>query len=355
MTGARWCSRSKRCARETRSSARYRPLSPDREEVVNRLCLRVLAAIAFASLPTDAAVRAQDYPARPIRLIVSFPSGSSDVLGRAFAQHATLGQPVVVENVPGANGAIGLTRLAKSAPDGYTLALGATTNLAVSPHLNSKLLYDPLKDFTPIALLARVPIVLVVNAAVPARSVAELVALARAHPGKLNYGSIGTGSTGHLLGEMLRRRAGIDIVHVPYKGAAPGVTALLAGEVQFFFFPVFVDARELVRPGARRPLALVDSRRSPVAPDLPTLPELGYPLEAAAWFALIAPAGTPEAIVQRLAREVRRVLSLEAMRRFLDDQGIEAGDLGPEALKTYIASEHARYGRMVRETGVQVE
>src|SRR6266702_2171637 len=271
MTSTRWCSRSKRCARKARSSARYRPLSPDREEVVNRLCLRVLAAIALASLPTDAALSAeltaQDYPARPIRLIVSFPAGSSDVLGRAFAQHATLGQPVVVENVPGANGAIGLTRLAKSAPDGYTLALGATTNLAVSPHLNSKLPYDPLKDFAPIALLA----------AVPARSVAELVTLARAHPGKLNYGSIGTGSTGHLLGEVLRRRAGIDIVHVPYKGAAPGVTALLAGEVQFFFFPVFVDAAAQVRSGALRPLALVDSRRSPVAPDLPTLPELGYP------------------------------------------------------------------------------
>jgi len=154
---------------------------------------------------------------------------------------------------------------------------------------------------------------------------------------------------------MLRRTAGIDVVHVPYKGAAPGVTALLAGDVQFFFFPVFVDAAAQVRSGALRPLALVDSRRSPVAPDLPTLPELGYPLEAAAWFALIAPAGTPEAIVQRLAREVRRVLSLEAMRRFLDDHGIEAGDLGPEALKGYIASEHARYGRMVRETGVQVE
>jgi tripartite-type tricarboxylate transporter receptor subunit TctC len=326
---------------------------------VNRLCIRVLAAIAFASLATGAALntdlRAQDYPARPIRLIVSFPAGTSDVLGRAFAQHATLGQPIVVENIAGANGAIGMTRLAKSAPDGHTIGLGATTNLAVGPNLNSRLLYDPLKDFAPIALLARVPIVLVVNSAVPARSVAELVALARAQPGKLNYGSIGTGSTGHLLGELLRRRAGIDIVHVPYKGAAPGVTALLTGEVQFFFFPVFVDARAHVRSGALRPLALVDSRRSPVAPDLPTLTELGYTLEAAAWWALIAPAGTPEAIVQRLAREVRRVLSLEPMRRFLDEQGIEAGDLGPEAVKAYIASEHARYGRIVRETGVQVE
>jgi len=326
---------------------------------VNRPCLCILAALALASLPIGGALmpelRAQDHPAKPIRLIVSFPGGSSDVLGRAFAQYAMLGQPVVVENVSGANGAIGLTRLAKSAPDGYTLAIGATTNLAIGPHLNSHLPYDALKDFTPIALLARVPIVLVVNGAVPAKSVAELVALARAHPGKLNYGSIGTGSTTHLLGEMLRRSAGIDVVHVPYKGIQQGVTALLTGDVQFIFFPVFVDARAHVRSGALRPLALVDSRRSPVAPDLPTLPELGYPIEAAAWFALIAPAGTPETIVQRLARETQRVRSLEAMRRFLDDHGMEAGDLGPEALKTYIASEHARYGRMVRETGVQVE
>src|SRR6266850_2478454 len=293
----------------------HQPDRPYREDVVNRPCLRILAALALATLPIGlmSELRAQDYPARPIRLIVSFPGGSSDVLGRAFAQYAMLGQPVVVENVSGANGAIGLTRLAKSAPDGYTLAIGATTNLAIGPHLNSKLAYDPLKDFAPIALLARVPIVLVVSAAVPVRSVDELLALARARPGKLNYGSIGTGSTTHLLGEMLRRSAGIDVVHVPYKGIQQGVTALLAGDVQFIFFPVFVDARAHVRSGA------------------------------------------PEAIVQRLAREMRRVLSLEKMSRFLDDHGMEAGDLGPEALKAYIASEHARYARMVRETGVQVE
>jgi tripartite-type tricarboxylate transporter receptor subunit TctC len=321
---------------------------------VNRLCPRILAALVLASLPIGAAL-AEDWPAKPIHLIVSFPAGSSDSLGRAFAQYASLGQPVVVENVAGANGAIGMTRLAKSAPDGYTIAVGATTNLAVSPHLNHKLPYDPLKDFAPVALLARVPIVLVVNGSVPARSVGELVAYARAHPGKLNYGSIGTGSTGHLLGETLKRAAGIDIVHVPYKGSSPGVTALLAGDVQLMFFPVFVDARAQVRSGQLRPLAVVQSGRSSVAPDLPTLPELGYPLEAAAWFALIAPAGTPEPIVQRLAKEVRRVLALDVMKRFLDDHGIEAGDLGPEALGAYIAAEHARYGRMVRDTGVKVE
>jgi tripartite-type tricarboxylate transporter receptor subunit TctC len=314
--------------------------------------LRILAALALAA---PVGVRAQDWPARPIHLIVSFPAGSSDTLGRAFAQYASLGQPVVVENVAGANGAIGMTRLAKSAPDGHTIAVGATTNLAVSPHLNRRLPYDPLRDFAPVALLARVPIVLTVNGKVPAKSVDELVALARAHPGKLNYGSIGTGSTGHLLGEMLRRIAGIDVVHVPYKGAAPGVTALVAGDVQFFFFPVFVDARAHVRSGALRPLAVVQPRRSPVAPELPSLPELGYPLEAAAWFALLAPAGTPGPILQRLAAEVKRVLALEPMRRFLDEHGIEAGDLGPEALAAYIAEEHARYGRMVRETGVRVE
>ena len=315
--------------------------------------IRILAALALATLPIAAA--AQDWPAKPIRLIVSFPGGTSDVLGRAFGQFATLGQPLVVENVPGANGAIGMGRVAKSAPDGYNLAIGATTNLAIGPHLNSHLPYDPLKDFAPIALLARVPIVLTVNGKLPAKSVDELVALARGQPGKLNYGSIGTGSTTHLLGEMLKRTAGINVVHVPYKGIQQGVTALLAGDVQFIFFPVFVDARAHVRSGALRPLAVVDSRRTPVAPELPTLPELGYPLEAAAWFTLLAPAGTPEAIVQRLAEEVRRVLALEPMKRFLDDHGMEAGDLGPEAVRAYIAAEHARYGRMVRETGVKVE
>ena len=319
-------------------------------------CLRLIAALALVlPIGCSADLMAQDWPAKPIRLIASFAGGSSDVLGRAFAQFAKLGQPLVVENMSGANGAIGIGRLAKSAPDGYTLAIGATTNLAIGPHLNSHLPYDALKDFAPIGLLARVPIVLVVGGTVPAKSVDELVALARAHPGKLNYGSIGTGSTTHLLGEMLRRSAGIDVVHVPYKGIQQGVTALLAGDVQFMFFPVFVDARAHVRSGALRPLAVVDSRRTPVAPELPTLPELGYPLEAAAWFALIAPAGTPDPIVRRLAEEVRRVLALEPMKRFLDDHGMEAGDLGPEALKAYIASEHARYGRMVRETGVQVE
>ena len=314
---------------------------------------RLLCIVLAALIGVHAAVWAQDYPARPIRLIIPFPAGSSDVLGRIFAQRAALGQPVVVENVPGANGAIGLVRAAKSAPDGYTLSMAATATFAVSPHINPKLSYDPLRDFVPIAMHARTSSVLVVNGNVPADSVGELVALARASPGRLNYASIGTGSTNHLLGEMLRRAAGIDVVHVPYKGNAPGLTALLAGEVQFFFFPAFVDAMPHLRSGRLRALGVADSRRSPVAKEIPTLTELGYDLVAPAWFVMIAPAGTPGAIVQRLAAEVLRVNSLDEVKRFLADQGAEPGNMGPEALAEFIAAEHARYGRIVREVGIK--
>jgi len=217
------------------------------------------------------------------------------------------------------------------------------------------LAYDPLKDFAPIALLARVPIVLVVSGAVPAKSVAELVALARARPGKLNYGSIGTGSTTHLLGEMLRRSAGIDVVHVPYKGIQQGVTALLAGDVQFIFFPVFVDARRMsarARCGRSRwsIRAAPRSRRN-----LPTLPEARLSPGSGGLVRSDRAAGAPEAIVQRLAREMRRVLSLEKMSRFLDDHGMEAGDLGPGRSRPTSPRRQRRARPHVRETGVQVE
>ncbi len=301
-------------------------------------------------------IQAQEFPARPIRLIVPFPAGSADIFARGFAHRTALGQPIVVENVAGANGAIGLTRTARSAPDGYTLAIGSTATLVVSPHINLKLAYDPLRDFVPIAILARIPSVLVTSGAVPAKSVAELVALAKENPGKLNFASIGTGSTAHMLGEMLRREAGIDMVHVPFKGNAPGLAALLAGEVQMFFFPAFVDAMQHLRSGRLRALGVADSHRSPVAPDVPTLPQLGYPqLVAPAWHALIAPAGTPNPIVQRLAAEVRRVYSLESMKRFLADQGAESSQMAPREISEFIAADYARYRRIVRETGIKVE
>lgn len=320
---------------------------------------RIASLIVAITIVLGAAVRdasAQQYPANPIRLIIpSAPGGSGDILGRAFAQRAVLGQPVVVENVPGATSMIGLTRVAKSPPDGYTLSLGATQSFTVNPNINKKLTYDPLKDFDPIAMLGLSFSALVVNAGVPAKSVSELVALAKANPGKLNFASPGNGSTHHLLGELFRRAAGIDVVHVPYKGSAQATVALLAGEVQFFFFPVFVDARSHLASGRLRALAVTTAKRSSMAPDVPTMSELGYDIVAPSWHVLVAPAGTPKAVVHRLAAEVHRINSLDEMKRVFASQGSEPNSMTPEALKEYIAAEFARYGQIVRETGVTVE
>jgi len=315
-----------------------------------RACLSCLILGAALSAPSPA----QEYPAKPVRLIVPFPGGTTDILARAFAARAALGQPVVVENVPGASGAIGLGRAARSAPDGYTLSIGATATFAVSPHFNPNLPYDPLRDFAPIALLGRLPIVLVVNANVPAGSVGELVGLAKQRPGELNYATVSPGSTGHLLGEMFRRAAGIEIVHVPYKGGGPAMAGLLGGEVQLYFASL-VEAIPHVRSGKLRALGVADARRAPAIPSVPTLPEVGYALEAPVWFGLVAPAGTPRPIVDRLAAEVERINALEETRKVLDGQGAEPGDLGPGAFGALIAAEYAKFGRVIRETGIKAE
>lgn len=312
----------------------------------------VVGMVALGAASADTA--AQDYPDKPIRVIVPFGAGgSSDILVRSFAQRAALGQPIVVENVAGASGAIGLARAAKSAPDGYTLTMAATSTFAVSPHINTKLPYDPIKDFTPIALFGQIIAALTVNSAVPANSVGELVALAKANPGKLNYASLGVGSAHHMLGELLRRRAGIDIVHVPYKGSPQAQAALLAGEVQMFFFPAFVDAVSHLQSGRLRALGVVDTRRSPAAPDVPTLPELGYDIVAPTWHILVAPAGTPGAIVRRLSAEVQRVNSLDDMKQMLAKIGADATYATPDALKEYVSAEYARYARIIREVGIK--
>jgi len=314
----------------------------------------IMGMIALGAAVPDTA--AQEYPAKPIRLIVPFAAGgSADILGRIFAQRAALGQPIVVENLPGATGAIGLTRAAKSMPDGYTLSTGATSTFVISPHINTKLSYDPINDFAPIAVLGTITSVLVVNANVPANSVSELVALAKANPGKLNYASLGTGSSHHLGAEQFRRTTGIDIVHVPYKGNPQALNALLAGEVHLFSFPVFVDGMAHLRNGRLRALAVADSRRSPAAPDIPTFLELGYPIERPAWHILVAPAGTPNAIVQRLAAEVQRVTSLDDVKQMIAKMGVESSSMAPDALRKYVADQYASYGRLIREIGIKVE
>ena len=317
----------------------------------------IACAILTAMIALGGSVRntaAEDYPAKPIRLIVPFAAaGSADIFARAFAQRAALGQPIVVENMPGASGAIALTRAAKSAPDGYTLTTAATSTFAVSPHINTKLAYDPLKDFVPIGAFGQIVAALTVNADLQVNSVSELVALAKARPGKLNYASLGTGSAHHMLGEMLRRAAGINIVHVPYKGNAQALSALLAGEVQLFFFPAFVDAASHLQSGRLRALGVVNTHRSPAAPSVPTLLELGYDIVAPTWHILVAPAGTPNAIVKRLAAEVERVKSMEDVKQMMARQGAEPLSMTPEELKQYLADEYARYARIVRETGIK--
>ena len=300
--------------------------------------------------------KAQEYPARQIRLIVPFaPGGSADILARVLAQRSALGQPIVVENVPGANGAIGLARAAKSAADGYTLATGATSTFAVGPHMSSTLAYDPIKDFVPVAVLGMFTSVLTINGNLPAKTVGELVALAKANPGKLNYASLGVGSSHHLGGEQFRRNAGIDIVHVPYKGNPQALNALLVGEVQLFFFPAFVDSISHLQNGRLRALAVADSRRSPAAPDVPTLLELGYPIERPTWHILVGPAGMPSAVVQRLAAEVQRVTSIDEVRQLLAKQGVEPRSMPPDSLRKYLADQYASYGRLVREIGLKAE
>jgi tripartite-type tricarboxylate transporter receptor subunit TctC len=318
-----------------------------------RRAVAFFAAMIAAGFPQ---VQAQDYPAKPVRLIVPFaPGGSADILARILSQRSTLGQPMVVENLPGANGAIGLARAAKAAPDGYTIATGATSTFAVGPHITANPGYDPIKDFTPVAVLGMFASVLVVNGNLPATNVSEFVAYAKANPGKLNYASLGTGSSHHLGAEQFRRVTGIELVHVPYKGSPQALNALLTGEVHMFFFPAFVDSTTHMQSGRLRALAVADSRRSPAGPNVPTLLELGYPIERPTWHILVAPANTPNAIVQRLAAEVQRVMALEDVRQMLARQGVEPRSMTPEALRKYVADQHANYGRLIREIGIKPE
>jgi tripartite-type tricarboxylate transporter receptor subunit TctC len=291
---------------------------------------------------------AQDWPTRPIRLIIPFPAGTTDILGRAYATRAQLGQPVVAENVPGASGAIGYQRVARAAPDGYTLAVASTGTFAVSPSLNPKVGYDPLRDFTPIAMYTRLPIVLVVHPETPAQNVKELIDYAKRNPGKLNYASVSPGTTSHILGEMMKLQAGIDVVHIPYKGGAPALTALLAGEVHMLFSSL-IEAMGHIQSGRIRALGLADARRVAALPNVPTLPELGLAMDTPIWYGLFAPAGTPEPIVRRIAADVQRIAGLDDMKRFLASQGGEATYLGPEPFREHLARELEKYGRVVRE------
>lgn len=317
------------------------------------------AALSFVlALATANAFAQGAFPDKPVRLVVPFPPGGTvDVIARMIAERLGpgLGQTVVVDNRAGAGGAIGAEAAARAAPDGYTLLLGTGSTHGTNPAVNKKLPYDPVKDFTPIAMLARTPYILVAHPAVAAQSVRELVALARAQPGKINFASYGPGSSNHLASELFKAMAGIDLVHVPYKGAAPAVTAIVAGEVQVMFDVVGTSGQH-IKAGKLKLLGVGSHERSPLARETPTLAESGVAgFDAGTFFALFAPAGTPRAIVDRLNREALRVLATTEVSARLVAMGNEIAGGPPEALAEAVSQEVAKWQRLVRERNLVFE
>ncbi|MBI3068682.1 MAG: tripartite tricarboxylate transporter substrate binding protein [Betaproteobacteria bacterium] len=314
------------------------------------LCLASPLAGRAAAQPDAGAA----YPARPLRIIVPYAAGGGgDILARMIGAKLTeaWGQPVVVDNRPGGGTIIGTDLAAKASPDGYTILLGTNTH-AVNETLYRKLPYRLMRDLAPVTQLATAPNILIVNPSVPARTLRELIALAKAKPRQVNYGSSGNGGTGHLAMELLKTMAGIDLVHVPYKGGGPALNALLAGEVSALFNNI-IAAVPQVQAGRVRPLGVTSSRRSAALPEVPTIAESGVPgFEAIAWFGLFAPAGTPRAIVAKLSREVARVLKLPDIHDRLSSQGAEPVGSSADEFSAVIRSDIAKWGKVVKAARV---
>lgn len=321
------------------------------------LVLLICCALAGLAAPAQAQGTAAGYPGRPIRFIVPYTTGGlADLFARAVAQHLSerLGQPVVVENRPGASQAIALEAAAKSAPDGHTLIMGTQSGLVLLTAARKSLPYDPLRDFTSITMMFATPFYLVVHPSVPARSVQELIAVAKLQPGKLNFASIGTGSGHHLVSEMFRTRTGVNMVHVPYKGNTPAQTGLLAGEVQLMFEGPSILTH--VKSGRVRALASTGRERARAMPDLPTVAESGVPgFDIATWFGLSAPVGVPRPIVERLNREVGELLRSAPMRERFAASNIEFLSSSPEEMAERIRAEIPVWAKVMRAAGIDPE
>ena len=317
------------------------------------IILAVLGALALAS----AASAQSRFPERPLRFIVPFPpGGGNDILARGIAPKLAefLGQPVVIDNRPGAGGNIGTDIAAKSPPDGYTIVI-ASNQVTINPWLFSKLPFDIEHDLTPVALAATVPMVLVVNPSVPAKTLREFIALAKAHPGGLNHSTPGDGTPQHIAFEVFNHAAGIQVTHVPYKGTSPAITDLLAGQVQAAI-GTMASVEQHVRAGKLRPLGVTTEKRSQTMPDVPTIAEAGLPgYEVPLWYSILAPAGTPREIVNRISTDIARVLELPEVRERLMAQGFEVSYLNVDQMTELMKRDLARWQKTIPEIGLKID
>ena len=299
----------------------------------------------------------QVYPSKSIRLIVPFaPGGGNDTVARAVAQQMSqsLGQAVIVDNKPGAGGVLGADLAAKAPPDGYTIFLGGVGSLVVNPQVIAKNSYDPIRDFSPIILLATAPSVVTVNATSQWKTIQEMTAFAKQNPGKLNYASNGNGSSAQIATVIYESMAGVELTHVPYKGLAPALTDLLSGQVQLMFSSM-VAIIPHIQAGRLRALAVTSLKRSPLLPNTPTLAESGLPgYEAGSWYGLLVPAGTPEAIIQRLNQEAAKALNQAKVKESLIAEGAEVVGGSPQDFSKYIRQEYARIGRLIKTGHLQI-
>jgi len=314
--------------------------------------IAVLAALGVAP------ALAQNYPAKPIRILIAqAPGSATDVISRVVGNRLSegLGQPVVIEARPGAGGVVGTEAAARSAPDGYTLFMANNSTHGSNPAVYAKLPYDAINDFAPIAFVASVPYVLVVDPSLPAKNVQELIALAKSRPGRMNYASAGNGSTHHFCGELLKSMSGIDLQHIPYKGSPPAIAGLLGGEVSLMFANV-ADIGSQIKSGKVKPLAVTTAKRAASLPEVPTMAEAGLPgFEIVSWFGLLAPAGTPAPIVSRLNAETVKVLEREDIQATLARQGLEVAPGTPEQFAAHIKREIAKFTKIGKAAGIKAE
>jgi tripartite-type tricarboxylate transporter receptor subunit TctC len=326
-------------------------------EVLKQI-MRHIALLAIALMCAFPAHAEPGYPSRPVQLVVTVPpGGAADPIARIIAAKLadSLGQSVVVVNRPGAAGTTAAAGVARSQPDGYTLLLNTISTHGIGPHLYANLPYDPVKDFAPVILVARLPLLMTVTASLPAQSVADVIALAKARPGLLTFASSGAGGAPHLSGELFKSLAGIDILHVPYRGSGPAVVDLVAGRVAIMF-----DAAPSLLPfilsGQVRPLAAASRQRHPLLPRTPTFAELGYArMDISLWYGVVAPAATPPAIVQRLNAELAGILDMSDVRKNFAEQGADPGGGSPAAFDAFMRGEIARWGAIVMEAGLKPE